>query len=137
MGPASPQSLFPKAIDIYESKKKDPIKVLWRNVLVVAIEDAIKAMVTRCRFAFYQDKPMPSEIRYIKEYNQDFATICHYANLDHNLVRRKVNKVLDKIEESYEKDNLSDVQGQWLHKGNRFERARKIRDTYNKPVSNV
>ena len=30
-----------KAVDIYQAKAKDPVKSLWRNVLVVAIEDAI------------------------------------------------------------------------------------------------
>ena len=32
-----------KTIDVIESKRKDPNKSLWRNVLIVAIEDAIKA----------------------------------------------------------------------------------------------
>ena len=38
------------------------------------------------------------DLLYITEPNQDFATICHYADLDHNLVRRKVGITFKKIE---------------------------------------
>ena len=33
------QSLFPKALDYGETK--DPLRSLWRNVLIVALEDAV------------------------------------------------------------------------------------------------
>ena len=33
------QSLFPKALDYSETK--DPLRSLWRNVLIVALEDAV------------------------------------------------------------------------------------------------
>ena len=36
---ASIQSLFPKALNFGETK--DPIRSLWRNVLIVALEDAV------------------------------------------------------------------------------------------------
>ena len=32
-------NIFPKAIEGYE--RKDPIRNLWRNVLIVALEDAL------------------------------------------------------------------------------------------------
>ena len=76
-----------KAVDIYQSRIKDPVKSLWRNVLVVAIEDAIKACVMKHR---YKADVTFHDLLYITEPNQDFATICHYADLDHNLVRKKV-----------------------------------------------
>ena len=38
-----------KAVDIYQSGIKDPVKSLWRNVLVVAIEDAKKDRGKLCR----------------------------------------------------------------------------------------
>ena len=124
-----------KTIDVIESRRRDPCKSLWRNVLIVAIEDAIKLTVNRVKWKM--DKNRCLEIDYVTEPNQDFATICHYADLDHNLVRRKVGITFKKIEESYEKGNMSNVQGQWLHKGNRYERAKRIRNSYYKPVSNV
>jgi hypothetical protein len=34
------QSLFPKAVNVL-GEKKDPERNLWRNVLIVALEDAI------------------------------------------------------------------------------------------------
>ena len=97
-----------KAVDIYQSKTKDPVKSLWRNVLVVAIEDAIKACVMKHK---YKADVTFHDLLYITEPNQDFATICHYADLDHNLVRKKVGLTFKKIEESYAEGNMSDVQG--------------------------
>ena len=37
---ASLQSLFPKAVNVL-GERKDPERSLWRNVLIVALEDAI------------------------------------------------------------------------------------------------
>ena len=126
-----------KTIDVIESKRKDPNKSLWRNVLIVAIEDAIKATERKCMFREFYANKRNLEIEYVTEPNQDFATICHYADLDHNLVRKKVGLTFKAIEESYEQNNMSDVQGQWLHKGNRYERAKRIRNSYHQPVSNM
>jgi hypothetical protein len=123
-----------RAVDLHQAKARDPIKSLWRNVLVVAIEDAIKACVLKCK---HKADVTYHDILYITEPNQDFATICHYADLDHSLVRRKVGITFKKIEESYEQGNMSDVQGKWLHKGNRYERAKKISASNHKPVPNM
>ena len=123
-----------KAVDIYQSKTKDPVKSLWRNVLVVAIEDAIKACVMKHK---YKADVTFHDLLYITEPNQDFATVCHYADLDHNLVRKKVGLTFKAIEESYEKNNMSDVQGQWLHKGNRYERASRINNTLNRTMQRL
>ena len=79
-----------KTVDVIGSKKKDPCKHLWRTVLSVAVEDAIKSTITRCRFKDFYDGKRSIEIDYVTEPNQDFALVCHYADLDHNLVRNKV-----------------------------------------------
>ena len=89
-----------KAVDIYQSRTKDPVKSLWRNVLVVAIEDAIKACVMKHK---YKADVTFHDLLYITEPNQDFATICHYADLDHNLVRKKVGLTFKVIEENLER----------------------------------
>ena len=34
------QSIFPKAINAH-GEQRDPMRSLWRNVLIVALEDAI------------------------------------------------------------------------------------------------
>tara|TARA_R100001086_G_scaffold154949_1_gene82722 strand:- start:275 stop:667 length:393 start_codon:yes stop_codon:yes gene_type:complete len=123
-----------KTIDVIESKRKDPNKSLWRNVLIVAIEDAIKATERRCRFReFYTDK-RNLEIEYVTEPNQDFATVCHYADLDHSLVRSKVKKTLNKIEDNYAKKDMSELQREWVSKGNRNERALRISRSVNRTV---
>ena len=123
-----------KTIDVIESKRKDPNKSLWRNVLIVAIEDAIKATERKCMFREFYLNKRNLEIEYVTEPNQDFATVCHYADLDHSLVRSKVKRTLNKIEDNYAKKNMSELQREWVSKGNRNERALRISRSVNKAV---
>ena len=123
-----------KTIDVIESKRKDPNKSLWRNVLIVAIEDAIKATERKCMFREFYLNKRNLEIEYVTEPNQDFATVCHYADLDHSLVRSKVKRTLNKIEDNYAKKNMSELQREWVSKGNRNERALRISRAVNKAV---
>ncbi len=123
-----------KTIDVIESKRKDPNKSLWRNVLIVAIEDAIKATERKCMFREFYLNKRNLEIEYVTEPNQDFATVCHYADLDHSLVRSKVKKTLNKIEDNYAKKNMSELQREWVSKGNRNERALRISRSVNKAM---
>lgn len=123
-----------KTIDVIESKRKDPNKSLWRNVLIVAIEDAIKATERKCMFREFYANKRNLEIEYVTEPNQDFATVCHYADLDHSLVRSKVKRTLNKIEDNYAKKDMSELQREWVSKGNRNERALRISRSVNKAV---
>ena len=123
-----------KTIDVIESKRKDPNKSLWRNVLIVAIEDAIKATERKCMFREFYLNKRNLEIEYVTEPNQDFATVCHYADLDHSLVRSKVKRTLNKIEDNYSKKDMSELQREWVSKGNRNERALRISRAVNKAV---
>ena len=123
-----------KTIDVIESKRKDPNKSLWRNVLIVAIEDAIKATERKCMFREFYLNKRNLEIEYVTEPNQDFATVCHYADLDHTLVRSKVRKTLNKIEDNYAKKDMSELQREWVSQGNRNERALRISRSVNKAV---
>ena len=123
-----------KTIDVIESKRKDPNKSLWRNVLIVAIEDAIKATERKCMFREFYLNKRNLEIEYVTEPNQDFATVCHYADLDHSLVRSKVKRTLNKIEDNYAKKNMSELQREWVSKGNRNERALRISRSVNRTV---
>ena len=123
-----------KTIDVIESKRKDPNKSLWRNVLIVAIEDAIKATERKCMFREFYLNKRNLEIEYVTEPNQDFATVCHYADLDHSLVRSKVKKTLNRIEDNYAKKDMSELQREWVSKGNRNERALRISRSVNKAV---
>ena len=123
-----------RTVDVIASRRRDPYKSLWRNVLIVAIEDAIKDTVRRCQFKDFYDGTRSLEVDYVTEPNQDFATVCHYADLDHSLVRSKVKKTLGRIEDKYAKKDMSEVQGEWVHKGNRNQRALRISDSINKTV---
>ena len=71
------------------------------------IEDAIKSTITRCRFKDFYDGKRSTEIDYVTEPNQDFALVCHYADLDHNLVRNKVIKTLNNIKDNYAKQEYA------------------------------
>ena len=123
-----------KTIDVIEAKRKDPNKSLWRNVLMVAIEDAIKATERKCMFREFYANKRNLEIEYVTEPNQDFATVCHYADLDHSLVRSKVRRTLNRIEDNYAKKDMSELQREWVSKGNRNERALRISRAVNKAV---
>ena len=70
----------------------------------------------------------------VTEPNQDFATVCHYADLDHSLVRSKVKRTLNRIEDNYAKKDMSELQREWVSKGNRNERALRISRAVNKAV---
>jgi hypothetical protein len=84
----------------------NPVKNLWRNVLIVAISDAIKVKSNIIKFSdFYKNKRF-HELDYVTLPNVDFAKICEYAELDHNLVRKKIIKTLNDMEKNYDKDNM-------------------------------
>ena len=79
---------------LIEHNTFDPVKNLWRNVLVTAIEDAIKLKNRTIQFKeFHKDKTY-YEIEYVTKPNRDFDGVCYLANLDGNLVRKKINKMM-------------------------------------------
>ena len=83
------QSVFPKADNIL-GEKKDPCRSLWRNVLIVALEDAVGRHWRNKNFGM----GMESAQRYFLEPNRDFALVCHYAGFDHEYVRMKARKFI-------------------------------------------
>ena len=89
----------------------DPVRNLWRNVLVVAIEDAIKIKTTILKFKHFYVKQNRRwhELDYVSLPNQDFDSVCYLANLDGNLVRKKVNETLERMEKTYGKGDMPDM----------------------------
>ena len=89
----------------------DPVRNLWRNVLVVAIEDAIKIKTTILKFKhFYANQNRRwHELDYVSLPNQDFDSVCYLANLDGNIVRRKINETLERMEKTYDKGDMPDM----------------------------
>ena len=96
---------YEKALNEYDTF--NPIRKLWRNVLVNAIEDAIKIKANIIKFKDFYEKRRFLEIDYVTLPNSDFAKICEYAELDHNLVRKKIVKTLENMENNYDKSMSS------------------------------
>ena len=79
-----------KAVNVL-GETKDPIKSLWRNVLIVALEDAIgRGFYSYGRF--YQKRFMEYARNYFLEPNADFKSVCTFAGFDHEYVRMKAKK---------------------------------------------
>ena len=100
----------------------DPVRNLWRNVLVVAIEDAIKLKNRTIQFKEFYKNDMFYEIEYVTQPNRDFDSVCYMAQLDGNIVRRKVNKVMKDMEDNYGKDNMPKMPWKRLYKSQGFNR---------------
>ena len=83
---------------LIEHDQFDPVKNLWRNVLVVSLEDAIKIKSKFLKFSdFYKDK-RSEEIEYVTEPNVDFVKVCELAGLNHNMIRKNINYLFKKME---------------------------------------
>jgi hypothetical protein len=98
----------------------DPIRNLWRNVLVVAIEDAIKIKTITLKFKHFYAKQNRRwhELDYVSLPNQDFDSVCYLANLDGNIVRRKINETLERMEKTYGKGDMPDMPWKRLYNTN-------------------
>ena len=101
-----------KAVSLYDTF--NPVKNLWRNVLIVAIEDAIKTTNFIKKFPDFYSTRRFHEIDYVTLPNADFKKVCEYADLDHNMVRKKVIETLERIKDG--KEDMSEMFRKWLHK---------------------
>ena len=100
----------------------DPIRNLWRNVLIVAISDAIKVKSNIVKFSEHYGNRRFHELDYVTLPNSDFAKICEYAELDHNMVRKKVIKTLEDMEKNYDKDNMPEMPWKRLYQSKGINR---------------
>ena len=90
---ANLQSIFPKAVNVV-GESKNPIQSLWRNVLIVALEDA---MGKGFRCYGMSDRNYSNSARaYFTEPNADFKAVCTFAGFDHEYVRMKAKKYFGK-----------------------------------------
>jgi hypothetical protein len=87
------ESLKLKALDIV-GEHKDPIKSLWRNVLIVALEDAI-GKGFRC-YGMSDRNYYNSARAYFTEPNADFKAVCTFAGFDHEYIRMKAKQYFRK-----------------------------------------
>ena len=89
------ENLKIKALDI-TGDNKNPIQSLWRNVLIVALEDALgKGFQTYgMSYRNYND----SARRWFTDPNADFKAVCMFAGFDHEYIRMKATKYFRKEE---------------------------------------
>ena len=118
-----------RTVNLYE--KKDPIRDLWRNVLIVGIEDLIRKKKLQ-----YQWNRKAYCLEEMWFYHDDFKLICEYAQLEHAIVKKKVFKAIEELKEKYEKRETSmhTMSGKWLHKDQKISGRSK---RWNSSMSNV
>ena len=77
-----------------EGESKNPIQSLWRNVLIVALEDALGKGFKSYGMSYrnYND----SARRWFTEPNADFKAVCTFAGFDHEYVRMKAKQYFRK-----------------------------------------
>ena len=95
-----------------EADSLNPIKNLWRNVLIVAIEDAIRITKLIKKFPHFYDLRRYHSLDYVKLPNRDFNRVCEYAELDHNLTRKKIIEYLERIKN--EETDLPKMSREWV-----------------------
>ena len=120
-------NIFHKTIQLHE--EKDPYRNLWRNVLIVAIEDLLRKKEIQIRF---DNKKYSLEEMWF--YHEDFNLICEYAQLAPKIVRKRVYEAIKKIERKYEnKTDMSEMSGKWFYKSKTINREpnRYSRTMYN------
>ena len=85
-------NVFPKALNNF-GENKDPIRNLWRNVLIVALEDALgKGINGGVLNANYRAVSKDRALDYFLYPNWDFQLVCQLAGFDHRYVRMKVKR---------------------------------------------
>tara|TARA_R110001592_G_scaffold3724_2_gene21416 strand:+ start:452 stop:826 length:375 start_codon:yes stop_codon:yes gene_type:complete len=102
-------NIVSKTIQLHE--KKDPIKNLWRNVLIVGIEDLIKNKEKQIARG---DKKFSKEEIWF--YHEDFNLICEYADLESKMVKKRVFEAIERMRNKYGKQNMSKMPRKWIHK---------------------
>ena len=87
------ENLKIKALDI-TGDNKNPIQSLWRNVLIVALEDALGKGFKSYGMSYrnYDD----SARRWFTDPNADFKAVCMFAGFDHEYVRMKATNYFRK-----------------------------------------
>jgi len=123
---------YPK-LQTIEEEKRDPIRTLWRNVLLTAVIDLLKKK--EVQFKFKNKKQCHEELWF---YGKDFELICEYSRYSPVAVRNKVMKALNKMEKKYaekrKENNMSSMSWKWVYKGSGVSGEQKDNST---PMSTV
>jgi len=106
-----------KTIELHE--KKDPVRNLWRNVLIVGIEDLLKKKEIQIKFNI----PEKYSLEEMWFDHEDFDLICEYSQLAPKIVRKRVFETIERIRNKYVgKRNMSEMPGKWFYKSEGISR---------------
>jgi len=106
-----------KTFNLYE--KKDPVRDLWRNVLIVGIEDLIRKKKLQ-----YQWNRKAYCLEEMWFHHEDFNLICEYSELEPKTVRKRVYETIERMEKKYaDKNNMPKVPWKWLYKSEEINRG--------------
>jgi flagellar biosynthesis regulator FlbT len=114
--------LVSKTFELHE--KKDPIRNLWRNVLIIGIEDLLKnkeKQAIRAAKSFSKEE--------IWFYSDDFKLICEYADLEPKMVKKRTFEAIERIRKQYAQKDMSKMPRQWLYKGKTISRKSSRRNS--------
>ena len=120
-------NIFHKTIQLHE--KKDQVKNLWRNVLIIGIEDFLRKKEKQIQL---NNRKYSLEEMWF--YHEDFDLTCEYAQLDPKMVRKRVYQAIEKIERKYEKRDMSEMPGKWFYKSKGINRQPNRYSTTMYPV---
>ena len=113
---ANSQHLVSKTIELHE--KRDPVRNLWRNVLIVAIEDLLKKKEVHIK---YNNKKYSLEEMWL--HHEDFNLVCEWAQFEPKIIRKRIYEAIQKIERKYEnKRNMSEMPGKWFFQSDEINR---------------
>jgi hypothetical protein len=116
-----------KTLEDYE--KHDPIRNLWRNVLIIALEDLLK---NKEKQAMRSVKLFSREEMWFS--SKDFELVCEYAGLQPDMVKKKTFKSIERIRKKYVQKNMSKMSGKWLYKSEGINRKPNRHSTTMYPV---
>ena len=105
-----------KTINLEETK--DPLRNLWRNVLIIGIEDLFKKK--EIQYATHNKKYCVEEMWL---HHEDFNLVCEWAQFEPKIIRKRIYEAIQKIERKYEnKKNMSEMPGKWFFQSDEINR---------------
>ena len=116
-----------KTLEDYE--KHDPIRNLWRNVLIIALEDLLK---NKEKQAMRSVKLFSKEEMWFS--SKDFELVCEYAGLQPDMVKKRTFETVERIRKKYVQKNMSKMSGKWLYKSEGINRKPNRHSTTMYPV---
>ena len=109
------QYIISKTINLHE--QKDPYRDLWRNVLIVGIEDFLKKREIQIKF---NNKKVSLEELWF--HHEDFNLVCEWSQLDPSVVRKRVYEAIERMKKQYAKKDMPEMPGKWFYKSEGINR---------------